>query len=348
MKQRSKVLVVDFGSATHGAAAYQSMLVEAFAPYFEVKRYALEFARGQVLKLATAPLKVAHLTVAFADASDCALMVETELSILWPWGRRRPTIAVLHHLGSSKNWLYARLEGQLIQRLRIADAVVVPSEYWNEFLRVQGFTNVRTIYNPFRLDEFVFEDGEVEAFKSRFALTGKPIVYLGANDKPKGSAEAFEALRHLDAHFVASGNSHNGANPSMRCLYLDRRDYLLLLKASCLAVTMSHFAEGWCRVAHEAMLCGTPVLGSGKGGMRELLVPGGQIICSSFEELRHQVEDLLTNPDRRTVLGETGIQFASQFTFERFQSSWLNLARQVFERSGAEAANATPVLSSPN
>lgn len=111
-------------------------------------------------------------------------MIETKLSILWPWGRRRPTIAVLHHLGSSKNWLYARLEGYLVKRLRTADAVVVPSEYWNEFLRVRDFKNVRTIYNPFRLDEFVFEDGEVEAFKSKFALTGKPIVYLGANEKP--------------------------------------------------------------------------------------------------------------------------------------------------------------------
>ena len=45
----------------------------------------------------------------------------------------------------------------------------------------------------------------------------------------------------------------------------------MLLQAASVAVTMSKFNEGWCRTAHEAMLCKTPVVGSGMGGMGELL-----------------------------------------------------------------------------
>ena len=92
---------------------------------------------------------------------------------------------------------------------------------------------------------------------------------------------------------------------------------------------MSQFAEGWCRVAHEAMLCGTPVLGSGKGGMRELLEPGRQIICGDFGALRHEAEGLLENSARRVKLGQAGAENGKQFTFERFQAAWLQLARQV-------------------
>ena len=59
-------------------------------------------------------------------------------------------------------------------------------------------------------------------------------------------------------------------------LSLNYKEYLCLLKASSVVVTMSKFKEGWCLTAHEAMLCKTPVIGSGKGGMRELLEGGNK------------------------------------------------------------------------
>ena len=60
---------------------------------------------------------------------------------------------------------------------------------------------------------------------------------------------------------------------------LSFQEYLILLKASTVVLTMSLFKEGWCRVAHEALLLGTPVIGSGAGGMTEVLAQGGGIIC---------------------------------------------------------------------
>ena len=56
-------------------------------------------------------------------------------------------------------------------------------------------------------------------------------------------------------------NNQNFSLP-VQCFCLSKQDYLRLLKACDLVITMSKVREGWCRVAHEAMLCQTPVIGS--------------------------------------------------------------------------------------
>ena len=87
-------------------------------------------------------------------------------------------------------------------------------------------------------------------------------------------------------------------------LMLPFEEYRLLLAASDIVITMSLFKEGWNRCVHEAVLCGTPVIGSGKGGMEELLVMSGQTICTSFEDLPHHVNRLLKNrsiPDSHSL-----------------------------------------------
>ena len=52
-------------------------------------------------------------------------------------------------------------------------------------------------------------------------------------------------------------------------------EYNVLLKNAKGTICMSEFKEGWCRVLHEAAIHGTPILGSGLGGMKELLEIGG-------------------------------------------------------------------------
>jgi glycosyltransferase involved in cell wall biosynthesis len=105
-------------------------------------------------------------------------------------------------------------------------------------------------------------------------------------------------------------------------LTLGYRDYLLLLKSAEVVITMSKFLEGWNITAHEAMLCKTPVIGSGKGGMRELLEGGRQIICEDFSRLPEMVELAIRESER---LGNDGFEYAKNFTRERFRESWQTL-----------------------
>jgi glycosyltransferase involved in cell wall biosynthesis len=172
---------------------------------------------------------------------------------------------------------------------------------------------------------FQFEKEAVPEFRRRFKLEEKPILYLGNCQRIKGVVEAYEQLRDMEAHLVTSGRREVDL-PTLN-LDLDYKDYLLLLKASSAVITLSKFKEGWNRTAHEAMLCQTPVIGSGLGGMRELLEGGGQVVCEVVGELREKVRYVLDHQE----LGEAGYRFASQFTVKRFQEEWVNLIERFHE-----------------
>ena len=75
------------------------------------------------------------------------------------------------------------------------------------------------------------------------------------------------------------------------------------------------------------MLCKTPVIGSGLGGMKELLEGGNQIICEDFNDLKGQVSFALDRPE----VGEKGFEFAKQFTVEKFNDAWVHLIERLDE-----------------
>ncbi|MDP2641540.1 MAG: glycosyltransferase family 4 protein [Candidatus Yanofskybacteria bacterium] len=241
-------------------------------------------------------------------------------------------IVVMHHDDFSGFPLLARPFFFLAQRLfyrnlKKVDSIVTVSEYWKQHFVQKGYKNVHLIYNGFNLDRFEVSDKEVEVFKKRHNLREKPIIYLGNCQKAKGVIEAYRALQGMDAHLVTSGR--RAARIPARNLELEYREYLCLLKAASVVVTMSRFKEGWCRTAHEAMLLGTPVIGSGKGGMRELLEGGGQLICEHFSVLREKVEYLLLNPEVRAETGERGHAYAKMFSQERFHEAWIEFIWKV-------------------
>jgi len=96
-----------------------------------------------------------------------------------------------------------------------------------------------------------------------------------------------------------------------------------------MVIAMSKFKEGWCRTAHEAMLLKTPVIGSGLGGMQELLEGGKQIVCKDFKNLKEKAEYLLKHTEIKNEIGQNGYYFARKFTSERFESEWLNLINDI-------------------
>jgi len=241
-------------------------------------------------------------------------------------------LAIVYHLDSSVFPLALRpflflLEKFFYFSVKKADAILTIADYWKSHFLKRGCQNVYKICPAFNLSDFNISDNEVEEFKKKYDLEGKPIIYIGNCQKPKGVVESYEALKDLDAYLVTSGEKMIKI-PALN-LNLDYRDYLKLLKASSIVVTMSKFKEGWCMTAHEAMLVKTPVIGSGKGGMRELLEGGKQVVCPDFYSLRKKVEYLLRHPEARKRMGEDGYNFAKNFTMEIFRENWLKLIRKL-------------------
>ncbi len=324
---RGRIIVVGFGGRPTGGSAYEDMVPECLAGDFEVDSHQLRLGGRGVLKYLALPTEYLKLNRALAHGNHTLAIKTLTAAIFAPKDQIR-SIVIFHHADVIAGSIGKRIAERIMQNLHRADAVVTVAEYWNEYLRKRGVTNVYTIPNAFRLGDFALDQDETAAFQKRYGLLGKPVIYLGALGPGKGVEQAFDALKDLDVHLVASGRA-TAPTPSLRCMHLDRRDYLRLLAASDIAVTMSQFEEGWCRAAHEAMLCETPVVGSGKGGMRELLEPGGQIIAHNFDEMRAAVKDLLADEENRAERGRAGYEFARQFTYERFRSNWIEVVREM-------------------
>lgn len=223
------------------------------------------------------------------------------------------------------------LEKIIYRSLKKADFIVTISDFWQNHFLKGGCKNVFKIYPSFNLAEFNISQAEAEQFKKTHQLEGKPLVYIGNCQKAKGVQEAYEVLKDLDIHLITSGEPL--IKIPARNLNLNRRDYLKLLKASAVAVAMSKFKEGWNMTAHEAMLLETPVVGTGFGGMKELLEGGKQIICENFNSLKEKVEYLLNRPEERERIGRDGYNFAKNFTREKFQEDWLALINKIIQET---------------
>jgi glycosyltransferase involved in cell wall biosynthesis len=246
-------------------------------------------------------------------------------------GTRGKNVALIFHIDYSFQPAYLKPSWMILEKifynhLKKADAIITISRYWQSHLWERGYPNVYLIYNGFDLDQFQFEEEEVFEFRRKFQLRDKPIIYVGNCQRIKGVVETCEHLKELDVYLVTSGRKEVDIPASN--LNLDYRDYLLLLRSSSVVITMSKFMEGWNRTAHEAMLCKTPVIGSGLGGMKELLEGGNQIICEDFDALKDRVLYALKHPE----LGEPGYAFAKQFTLKKFTEEWLGVIEQVNEK----------------
>ncbi len=234
-------------------------------------------------------------------------------------------LVILHHFDKSiigHKRFYEYFERAFYKNLSLCDKVIVVSEYWRDIIEKQSGINPEVIYNSFDLKDFHFTEMELTSFRQSLSLPkDKPIIYLGNARPEKGYRDAYSALNGLDAFFVTTGRFK--VDIPVQNAFLSYRDYLKLLTVSDLVLTMSTFDEGWCRTAHEAMLCGTPVIGSGKGGMGELLHKGGQVICPNFEKLYSITSSVIDDREKLLELGLSGKNYASNFDMDYFRNKWL-------------------------
>lgn len=252
-----------------------------------------------------------------------AYLIRSFQSALFNYRNRGLTI--IYHIDSSGSPFLARLFQDIAELLfkviiKKNEHIVVIAEYWRQYFLSRGYTNVHLIYCGFDLEKYQCSDEEVKAFRQKFGLGDEKILYIGNPQTKKGAGIAFEALKNSGYTLVTSGVG----NEKLACRHLSLgfKDYLCLLKTSEAVVLMSQFAEGWNRIAHEAMLMATPVIGTGAGGMGEVLEGGKQILCKNPEDLPELVERARRD---RSKFAEDGLKWARQFSVERFNREWQQL-----------------------
>jgi glycosyltransferase involved in cell wall biosynthesis len=324
-----KIAILTVGKKRYGGRVYGEIIKKVLSKHFLVKE--IHISREKKSFYLRLPILFWKLRK-ISSAKEYNIIIRNfDLNFFL---HKKPTrnIIIVHHIDYSfspfliKTFFFI-FSPLIFNNLKKVNAIVVVSKYWEKFFKKRGYKNVFLIYNAFNLKDFEISEKEIEDFKKKYNLIGKPIVYIGNCQKAKGVIESYRALKNLNCYLVTSGKPQ--VKIPARNFELEYRDYLKLLKASSVVVTMSLFKEGWCRTAHEAMLCKRPVIGSGKGGMRELLEGGKQMICEDFSKLREKVEYLLKNPQIREKMGQDGYNFARNFTLERFEKDWLNLIQKL-------------------
>ena len=243
------------------------------------------------------------------------------------------SIAVIHHiddqggaLSLKHRWFFSRLKKQLTK----IDLVITVSTYWEAYLKELGCNNVKVIYNAFNPSEYQVSQEAIARFKKQHGFNDEqPLIYLGNASRQKGVYEAYEALKDLNYQLVMSGMENRAADLPVKFLNLKRSDYITLLNAADVVVTMSKLTEGWNRIAHEALLCKTPVIGSGTGGMQELLQKAGQGIIIDPSQLTAAVQTAIAN---KNTLGTTGYSYASQFDQSYFEREWIQTLTDLIKK----------------
>jgi len=210
-----------------------------------------------------------------------------------------------------------------LHRAERADQVVVVSDYWRDFLQSHGVDEVVRIRNGVPVDKFEDIPDTRPAILDDIANGDEPLVHLGIPANLKGTRQAYETLKDMDATFITTGRKdYELPVPHLNPEY---ETYLQILKSVDVVVSMSQFEEGWGLFAHEAMLAGTPVVGSGRGGMGELLQGGDQIICGSFDDLQTSIEEAIENRD---TLAESGQEYVETLTVKKMVEKWHDVFRE--------------------
>ncbi len=243
--------------------------------------------------------------------------------------KNQKNIVVFHHhhpIESNKliNFYQKFIYWNFMKKFSTLDKVVVVSRYWQEHFEKLGYYNTKLIYNPFEINLYQKKSNNtLQSFLKKYHLdSNKPIVYIGNPQREKGTDIAYEALKDLDIQMISTGIKH--IDLPIIHLELSFDEYIMLLQVSTLSVLMSRINEGWNRVALESVLCGTPVVGSGKGGMGELLMGAKQHICDDPEKLREVVDKVLKNP----VIDSVSIKYAYSFSLERFNKAWIEILHE--------------------
>lgn len=132
-------------------------------------------------------------------------------------------IGILHHIYLKQKNKSLRGKISLLvfhKKLKSLNYVICVSKYWEDYLKNIGCKNVKTIYNSFDLNEFVFNDVDVQGFLSKYDIPrSKPIIYIGLANTQKGILEVYDALKNEEYTLVMTGPFNPKVGLSIKRLF---------------------------------------------------------------------------------------------------------------------------------
>jgi len=199
------------------------------------------------------------------------------------------------------------------------------SNYWKNWLSENGINAEFLIFNTVDSNVSKVPDQDRERISEKYSLDpGLKWVFLGGNQVKKGGDKILRAAVATNYstdkyQFIFSGKIPTNDGHST-VIWLDEGDYFCFLRQLHIVVANSQFREGWCRIVHEALVCGVPVVGSGAGGMGEIF----EIVFNKKAFTEDEILQAIANPPAVATMAVQDLQ---------------NLIRENNERQFAKLTN---------
>jgi glycosyltransferase involved in cell wall biosynthesis len=198
------------------------------------------------------------------------------------------------------------------------------------------------------------------AQSGRAATTRQDVVYVGRMVNNKGLDRIVDALAWLKARglphralFVGKGPllgatkeraARRGLGDSARFIeWVETPADLAEVYRQSRVVVCASTCEGGPRVTVEGMACGTPVVSTPVGVMKELLEDGGAGRLAGFdvESLAEALADVLADETRRLALGRAAAARAQRFEYKAMLAGYAEgLKSLVRDSAGAASGGA--------
>jgi glycosyltransferase involved in cell wall biosynthesis len=217
--------------------------------------------------------------------------------------------------------------------LRGADAVVVACSYVSALIGAAGYSipdaKIHTII--LGVDTRVFQPGDY--------VNGKRLVHVGSLVGVKDQVMLLRAMARLEADvtldIIGTGPERARLEQMAAALgilnrvhfaggvqHADLPDYY---RGAALNVLTSRH-EGLGMVTLEAAACGVPTISTAVGLLPDHPAMGMTVPVGDDAALANAIEDLLTNPERRTALGQSAYQTVQErFTIQHTAATFRNL-----------------------
>lgn len=110
-------------------------------------------------------------------------------------------------------------------------------------------------------------------------------------------------------------------------------DDLRALYSSCRVFVYPSLYEGFGLPPLEAMACGAPVIASSNPSIKETVGDAARLVSpTDFRELAQSIIHVLTDSGERDYLSTSGLQRATQFSWERTATATLDVYREVLKK----------------
>lgn len=278
-----------------------------------------------------------------------------------PLWSRCPTILSIHDLSlrlypeTHLNQLVRRARFRLPLMARAATKIITATEYMKKeiaaHLKVDPAKIAVTPYAP-RRTFGPLSRSETDETRTRLGIEENFILFVGTIEPRKNLVallRAFaEVLRATDLRpqLVIAGQEGWLTGETMNYIeseglvnrvkftgYITDED-LRALYASCSVCVYPSLYEGFGLPPLEAMACGAPVIASNVPSLSEAVGQGALLVPpTDVQQLADAIVEMLRDEAKRAHFSRTGLQHASQFTWERTAKLTLDVYKKAIHRS---------------